>query len=389
VKRPLLVLAALMAVAGVCGATDYDYGASIDDQTTYGDRPSTFADKWEQRTRVAVWVAADFAPELTLDAQVSYLYTLDRPYLFDVDFLTLTGTSPLSSDTVLSYSVGRLAFADPTSLILNHTADGFSVTLGTPAMRFTFDTAYTGLQLKPEANLSMSVADVQDESDDSVYFAPQRLFSLAEISLPEVFARQTPSLFFLAQFDLRPDSAERVNTQYSGVSISGPIAEALYYDATGAVETGRDEGLDQTIVAVLGSAGVRYFEPRLMYSRFELRGLYASGSSGSLDPFLPISQPTLALVWAPALADLIAADASYSLKPFTGRPSTALANLQLLVRGVVSFTAVDPTYIGTTLEGGVNARPTSDLGLALEGGLWFPDQGDTEYAVRLQASFAF
>ena len=40
------------------------------------------------------------------------------------------------------------------------------------------------------------------------------------------------------------------------------------------------------------------------------------------------------------------------------------------------------------METGVRARPFSDFGLALKYGVWLPDGGDMEYAVRLEASMA-
>ena len=268
--------------------------------------------------------------------------------------------------------------------MLSHAADGLSATLGTPALRATVRAAYTGLLLKPEANLSMSAADAADEDDDDVYFAPRRLLAGAEIALPEAFARQTPLLFFLAQFDLRDDSDSRIHTQYTGARISGPVAGKLYYDASLMVESGKDEVADEALLALFATAGVRWFGP--LASRLELRGLYGSGTDGDLDAFLPISAPTLALAWAPPLGDLLAGEASASVKPFSGSP--ALESLQLHARALILLTAVDPEYRGTLVEGGVNARPTSDFGLALKGGLWLPDGEDVEYALKLEASMA-
>ncbi len=385
--RILAVSLALLAAAGLVSAVDVDYGASIDSATTYGDRPSTTEDEWEQRLKVAAWVAVDFSPQLTLDAQVSYLFTNEPLHLVDVDFLTLSCTRPLAADKVLSWSLGRQVWSDPTALILDHRADGLSATLGTPLLRANLKAAYTGLVLKPDANVSMSAADLADKDDDDVFFAPSRVLAGVEVAFPELFSRQTPLLFFLAQFDLRDESSERINTQYSGAKISGPVAPGLYYDAALVLESGRNEATDEALLGLLGSAGARYFGP--LASRFELRMLYGSGADGSLDAFLPVSAPTLALAWAPPLGNLMAAEASASVKPLTASPTTALRTLQLFARTLLLLTAVDPEYRGTLLEGGVNARPTSDLGLALKGGLWLPDGEDAEYAVKLEVSMAF
>ena len=387
-KRVFALTLVLVAAASLCAAVDFDYGVTLDDQTTYGDRPSTTEDAWEQRAKAAVWVAADLSPRLTFDAQVSYLYTLDRPYLVDLDVFKLSGSEPLSGTGVVSWTAGRQSIADPTGLVLSHKADGVSVTLGTPKLSATVRGAYTGLLLKPESNLNMSAADVTDDNDDDVLFAPKRLVAGGELSFPEVYGRQTPLVFFLAQFDMRSDSSARVNTQYTGLKLSGPLGGALYYDAAAVMETGRDEAADAALLGLLGTAGVRYYDPKLAYARVEVRGLYASGSQGSFDGFLPISEPTLALAYAPALSNLIAAEGSVSVKPFSGSGAGVLASVQLFADAMALLSAVDPAYAGTLVDVGVNARPFSDLGLSLKYGVWLPDGGDMEYAVRLEASMA-
>ncbi len=62
--------------------------------------------------------------------------------------------------------------------------------------------------------------------------------------------------------------------------------------------------------------------------------------------------------------------------------------MQLFGQALALLTAVDPAYTGTLIDVGVNARPFSDLGLALKYGVWLPDGADMEYAVRLEASMA-
>ena len=380
--RIWMAAALALSVAALCGAADYDYGGSFDSESTYGDRPSTTADEWEQRLKTALWLAVDFAARVTLDAQVSYLYTLDRPYLIDLDLLRLSGTVPLPAGGAVSYQAGRLVLADATGLILNHLADGLLATAALPALRVTASAGYTGLLLKPEANVNMSAADLADDGDDDVILAPRRLVGGLEVALPEIWGRQTPALFVIAQFDLREDEAGRIDTQYSGLRLSGPLAASVYYD--GAVVIGTGEGL----LTALGTAGLRYYNPALRFTRVEVRGLYASGASDSLDPFLPVSAPSLATVFSPTVADLIGAEASYSLKPLAGGGGVR-DDFQLSVRALALMTAVDAAYAGTVIEAGINFRPFSDLGASLNGGLWLPDGGDTEYAVKLQVSVAF
>jgi len=77
-----------------------------------------------------------------------------------------------------------------------------------------------------------------------------------------------------------------------------------------------------------------------------------------------------------------------SFKPFSASRARGLASVQLYADGMVVLTAVDPAYSGALVETGLRARPFSDFGLALKYGVWLPDGGDMEYAVRLEASMA-
>ncbi len=190
----------------------------------------------------------------------------------------------MSGTGVLTWTAGRQFLVDPTGLVLSNKADGLSVTLGTPMLTATARAAYTGLLLKPESNVSMSAADIADDDDNGVFFAPKRLLAGAELSFPEVYARQTALLFFLAQFDLRSDTSARVSTQYTGAKLSGPLGGALYYDAS-AVDGDR-AGMKARTRPCSGCSGrpaCATTTPKLAYARIEIRGLYASGSQGSFD----------------------------------------------------------------------------------------------------------
>ena len=126
--RVLALSLVLVAAGSLSPAADIDWGVTLDDQTTYGDRPSTTPDAWEQRAKAAVWVAVDFTDRLTLDAQVSYLNTNEPLNQVDVDVLKLSGSTVLSGTGLVSWVAGRQRMSDPTGLVLSHQADGVSVT---------------------------------------------------------------------------------------------------------------------------------------------------------------------------------------------------------------------------------------------------------------------
>jgi hypothetical protein len=385
------LLAAVAAAGLLVALTDgiaLDYGASAENSSTVRFEDDT---DLEQKDRVSIWLTADITPATVFDARGAYRYADDRPYLFDLEQLSVTGrlAERLGPDSVLRYAGGRFSDRATSVLVFDHTVDGARGALSYPGFRVGLGAGYTGLLLKPVANVSMSAADVIDEDDDDVYLAPRRLISHAWVGFPEVVGRQSVTVWALAQFDFRKDEDLRINTQYGGLELTGPVIPSLYYDVSGTLETGRDEETDTDVLALLAAGGLRYYKEPWLFSRFVIRGLWASGDSGELTPFIPVSAPTLGLAYEPQLQDLIQLDASYSLKPLARSGAAALENIQLFFRTAARWAAADNDYLGTEVGGGINARPFSDLGASISTAFWMPDVGDNVSALRIEASLAF
>ena len=89
--RALSALAVLaVLVAAPLGGLDFDWGGFLYNDTELGVSQLGNSPVWSiaQKDRLAAWLDARFSPGcFSLSAQGSYTFTLDRPYLFDLDSL--------------------------------------------------------------------------------------------------------------------------------------------------------------------------------------------------------------------------------------------------------------------------------------------------------------
>jgi hypothetical protein len=446
--RALGALAVLAVFAATpLGGLDFDWGGFLYNDTKLAVFQIASSPVWSiaQKDRLAAWLDARFSPAFSLAAQGSYTFTLDRPYLFDLESLK-ADWRPLP---ILRAEAGRMEMSDFTGLVLSHTLDGLRLTLDLPFSRITGGVGFSGLLLKPVSTILMTRTDTADLADNAVYFAAPRLVEELDAIFPQLFLRQDLRVSVVLQQDLRPDasviaegeeqetvaglSGGKLSTQYFGIGLSGPIVPSLYYDAFCYLGTGRtlsyvvdsSSGTGYSyqyrpILAYLGGIGVRYFMEQVLYSLVEVKGIIASGDAdsgsfleGNIDQgsglFVPISQITDWVAFSPQPGNILVIEASYSLKPFTGSRTATLDRLQTLVKaaaflrptpGAISETGLDPSstslYLGTEAELIARYRPFSDLGLALSLGAFFPNHSaftaaaaEPRLAGRLEFSFSF
>ncbi len=192
------------------------------------------------------------------------------------------------------------------------------------------------LLFEHSSNIIKSKGDYLDSESDDQLLAPSRLVGTVGITFPELLLGQTLNLAFLYQFDLRQsqdlvsegatslstEEGGRVTTQYSGIGLSGTIVPSLYYDSFFYLGTGRmlsyvgGSYKYEMMLSYLFGAGIRLYLQEALYSKIELRFLFASGdedytsdfyegnTSGTAGTFVPISSPTLALVFSPDLGNV-------------------------------------------------------------------------------------
>jgi len=432
VKRPLplgAVVAAALVLAGLpAGAVEW--GGTLNNTTT----PTYFGYSQElsfqQEDKLALWLEGELNPRLSLIFQGSYTYSLDRPYLFDVDLLKLQGRFLLGGSSVLDLSLGRFQVSDFSALLFADNLDGTQAAWRLPRANLILAVGFLGLQLLPVSTVSMSQLDLYNPT----IWAPPRLLEMLQIELPEVFGRQSLVVAAVAQQDLRgeglvpegdpgpPVAGEggRISTEYLGVALRGPLASSLYYELFGYLGTGRTLSYVsgafsyEWLVAGLVGAGLKYYREDWLSSRAELRLLLATGDEDYTDRFVEgnteglatvfttISQTELALLFSPRLGNLALAELSYSLKPAAFLQTLLRASLFLRpTLGRISDGRVDAAplstarYLGAEIDAAARFRLSSDLGLALTAGVFLPGGAfqaafrQADFGGRVELSFSF
>jgi hypothetical protein len=246
----------------------------------------------------------------------------------------------------------------------------------------------------------VSADDLLEVDDDSTFFGPGRVLVQSSLTFPAGRRPRELTLQALAQFDLREDPAEKIDTQYLGLVTSRRLSPTLYLDSHLTLSSGQSTvgSKDTFLLSFLFGLGLQYFNEDLVSSRAHLKIQYGSGflplvllpgwEGLSLEDFKPINQPITGLAFSPALANLMYADFLYTFRPFFRHPNQSLANIQpgLGVRTYfrstfsdISLDYVDPNsdgmYLGTELEASLVARVFSDFGLSLRMGIFLPGTG--------------
>jgi hypothetical protein len=431
-KRPLALAAtfaaALLLAVGPQPLSALEWGGTLDSTTTPTYSAASQAWSFQQENQLALWLEAELGPRLSFTVQGSYTYSLDRPYLFDVDLLRLQGRFPLRGSSVLEFSLGRFRAADFSALLFSDNLDGAQAAWRTARANLSLAVGFLGLELQPVSTVSMSWADINNDT----IWAPPRLLEMLQVEFPELLGRQSLVVAVVAQQDLRSEDqllpegpalevvgqGGRLSTEYLGVALRGPLADALYYDLFGYVGTGRMLSYIggaysyEWVVSGLMGGGLRYFKEQWLSSSAELRLLLATGDEDFTDNFiegnrdglatvfLTISQPELALLFSPRLGNLILAEVSYSLKPAAAFQTLMKTTVFLRpTLGPISDARLDSSsaspYLGTGIDLITRLRLSSDLGLAFTEGVFLPGGAfqtsyrEPDFGARIELSFSY
>ena len=434
-KRILLVFALVsLAVSGY----SLDWGGNLEDSTYYHYSDSTSAgSKFFHADTLGFWLRTGLWKDTELFAQGSYTYTTENPYFFDIDSLRIENRT----SSFLQYTLGRFTLSDFSGYIFSHKLDGGFVSLNFPWGVVKAEAGYTGLLFHRSSSIKMSLAD-QADTDGLFDLASPRLVGGGGVLLPDLYLLQDVNIEGWVQFDLRPENeltkendptpliinssirGGKLDSQYFGVKVSGSVIPSLYQNSFVYLGTGRTlsyiggKYTYKPILSFLGSVGLRYYMESFLHSRIGFQFLYSSGDSdysssflegnteGNGTNFIPISRKSLALVFSPQLGNIFFTSLSYSVKP------DVLKNFQFELKdvnyfrstaGQISESGIDPSssslYLGTEVDGTVNYRPFSDLGLSLSSGVFIPNNGSggaflasqrkVEVLARLGLSFSF
>ncbi len=424
-KRIVRITVLFLLAAGY--GYSFDFGGNLEDSTYYyyDDSSSMYhSDNLSLWVRTPIWKNAD------VYFQGSYTYTTDDAVFFDLDYLRIES----NRSSAVDYTLGRISVSDFSGYVFNHKLDGMSLAYNIPWGVIRVSAGYTGLLFDNSSSLIMTLADQNDDDTATLYsLAAPRFVSGLEVLLPDLFLHQDMHIGVWSQVDMRNKDdvvAEgttavssiggKLNTQYFGAGVSGPLSPSLYFDGFAYLGTGRTlsyiDGVYtyKPVVSFLGSAGIRYYSNAFFYSRISFRFLYSSGDSdyhssflegntnGDGTNFIPVSRQSLALVFSPQLGNIFFTRLSYSLKPLSEQKSPLLRNIQTELTannffrsttGQISEGGINPSssalYLGTEVDGTVNFRPYSDFGVSLSGGVFIPNNGTDGAFLESQQKVAF
>ena len=383
--RYVIAVITIGLAAGISDIAAFDVGATF--ETAAGAQLSA---DWGllHSEKFLVWAGGDVTRSISVAAQGSVTVSVSRPFIADLDFARVSGEFPgaLGPSSLLSFSVGRFAVEDPTGSVFSHTIDGLSLRTAFPSAVISIAGGYTGFLRKDTSRILVSDADRIDSADATVVFAPKRVFSLFDVTFPEVVGSQTAAVGFVGNFDVR--SAEYVHSLSPSITVSGPIADDVFYGVFGAGDVRYSaEGFRFAYVAGIG---VRLYIERLLASRFAVNARYASGEIGLFSAYEPLSVVGAGSIRDVAIGDLLTFDAAYSFKPFSGRIGVR-PDVQTSVGARGFFRphgAMSDLYDGFEVFGRIAYRAFSDVGFGLFGGAFVPADSTDGVTGRIEASLS-
>ncbi len=420
--RRIIVLSLLITVSVAAGTLfSFDYGLNVDEAFLY-DTAGTV--QITNNLKTTLWTYLGQRSGTLLNARITYTNQAygavtagqsapdapDLPFMFDIEELNLGFNYP-NGRIVL----GRYFLSEPTGAIITHKVDGMSLRYSLPVITFGTDIGYTGLLWKTASAISPSLMDIYYGEQENVFLGSPRLVGVFSLRPAPVFGqtirfgaivqedlRNTPELMEEGQPTKQPGMAGRLDTQYLFAHLSGPILPVLYYSAYGAYGAGRslsyigDEYTWSNISSFLAGGQAQLYLQNLAYSLIQLRFLYGSGdedatsywesnAEGYLEKFVSLTGTPSGIAFRPNPGNIVFGELSYSIKPGSGSRVKLLRTLQIVSRAIVFFRPTmgyisepgvpgDATerYLGSEADVSVNARPFSDLGFSLSGGVFFP-----------------
>ena len=413
--KPLVLLLVLFSLVAP-PAHSLDWGGSL---TGYGslDRNGDLDLYGEAAT--AAWITAPLGEYYAFLTQGSVVVSTEPLVTADLDLLYVDGLAPLGDRLATGVTAGRFVFSEFSRLVFSHRGDGVLFTAAGQRAVTRLGAVYTGLLLKPNADITLSRLDELDDQDDNERLAPRRLIGMVELALIEPLPRTDITVSVLAQHDLRdqtgligegettPTDANggRVNTQYALLGIDGSITSRWFYRLAGGIQTGQvlsffEDDFGQPayqetwMLAWIAAGEARYLAPGPLATSVSLSLLSSSGDADAPSlregyrserptQFLPVAGQTIGLVSGVAAGNLTAASLDVTVRPVptvqTGLSAVTL--FRTADGGPVDLAGVNTEasgrYLGSEASASVTVRPFSDLGASIAAGVFVPNQADS------------
>lgn len=368
---------------------------------------------------LALWVTAPLGTHYSFLTQSSLVASTEPIVLADLDLLVVSGLAPVGERLALGVAAGRFVFGEFSGLVFSHRGDGVLFTTAGQRTVTRLGAVYTGLLLKPNADITLSRLDELDDQDDDERLAPRRLIGMVELALIEPLPRTDITVSVIAQQDLRDETGlieegettptdangGRVNTQYALLGVDGSITSRWYYRVAGGVQTGQvlsffedDFGQpayqETRMLAWIAAGEARYLAPGPLAASVSLSLLSSSGDADALSlregyrseqprQFLPIAGRPIGLVAGAAPGNLSTTSLEVTVRPVPVLQTSlsAIAFFRTADGGPVDLAGVNTDasgrYLGSEASASVTVRPFSDLGASIAAGVFLPNQADS------------
>jgi hypothetical protein len=415
-KRILIVI--LFLVPAFLSAADF--GIIIDNTTSV----LTVADKvFFQKDKITLWTLFDLSDNIELNMEGYYRFAIVDPmHLYSLDRLEFSADFPVlgASPFLFGLSLGRLRAADFTSYIVSHPLDGGRLTFRNSFLNAEFTGGFTGFLFKGESLLVMSIED-KNYAPSLMPLVPPRLIGVLTLNFPELFLAQTVNLSVVGQLDLHSESeviqagpaaapdlsnGGRIDSLYTGLGINGRLFPQFFYEFYFYFEFGRTLSYDYTallyqyvpIYSFLSGLKFDWYLSDTPKAKLSLDAIVASGDrdyenflEGNTDTysnqFIPITRPTIGLVFTQQLTNLIIGRLEFSMRPFSNQALNVWKNLEVAVAALTYFRASlsdvsdsrglnsgsTEYYLGSEADLITSFKPLADLGLEIAFGLFLPN----------------
>lgn len=384
-RRPCPGLILLLLAGAVsAGAVELDF--SLASRTAFGLVPSPGL---QQDLDLSGTLRIPVSPDVELAAAGFYGVTASESGVSHrADLTRLYGRARiLGPESLVVLEVGRIGFSDPTGFVANMIFDGVSAAITSPELGVDLAAGYSGALFGSAGPDALTPSEASAAAQGR---APARLVASADLTLPELFLRQSIVVSLVGTLDL-PElaaaaPAESFSALYASLVATGPITTQSFYTVFGTL------GLQDYRIAAAGDpapAGAAGVSLRLYFddsfnSALLIETALATGASGTDRPFTPVTNTSLTGLFSMVFGNIFAADVSFSTRPVSfGRSERLGLRVGLSGRGIFRLTegegslagaptTLAPGYLGSEAELAFDLRPLSDLRLALAGIVGLP-----------------
>ena len=283
----------------------------------------------------------------------------------------------------LEFRVGRMRYSDPMGIIAEGLFDGLSLAYDTSIGNFSAGVWYTGFLFKKTANITMTTDDLSAYNTEfsydkfwDTYFSSRRILAAVgweHYGLGEL-VRLKVSLLNQADVNGRDTW---YHSQYLAAQAGIPILNYFVLDLGGSLSF--SEVPDDFDIGLIGELGFAYFLPTSFQDRLRISGIFSSGKSDALGPFIPVTTVSQGDVLGAKISGLSKICLDYTAR-LHRTFSFSVSSAYFVLSDKVTYEGwpgeKEGYFLGNEFFGRLIWSPVSDLQLNLGGGLFIPAMGN-------------